>query len=497
MKKKLRLLKAWGGKAIGTIVEVDEAEVKSLVNTGYAEAYTPGTKLKLLKLWNGQPVGTVVEVAEADVASLVDTKFAEPYTDPGTDLGQAAIDTLLTKFRDGLEGVVKTVTANIIASSKKHVAKGAVATALVMGVAGGGARNDDEETWGYKGISDFGREVRIFCNPSQKTLPERLAGYISKTPTGMQEGLYEDGGVLVPTQLAAGIYERVFDQQNLVAGCDVYNLTGNTIEFPGLADDSRANGSRWGGIRGYWIDEAGQITNSKPKFTNLKLRLHKLGVMVYMTDELMADSSVALDQWLSRKAGDEINFMTSDAIINGNAINKPLGILNSPSLIPVTRTTTNKIKFEDISNMWTRVWSPFRSKAVWYVNQEVEPQLDQLTFNVKNAAGSDNVGGWPLYIPPGGLNSSPYGMLKGRPVIPLEWSPALGSTGDIMLCDLSQYLIGTKQGIQSAMSIHLRFDYDETAFRFIYRVDGQPWWNKKLTPYKGTNTYSPFVALAA
>ena len=72
----------------------------------------------------------------------------------------------------------------------------------------------------------------------------------------------------------------------------------------------------------------------------------------------------------------------------------------------------------------------------------------------------------------------------------------LGTQGDIGLADFSQYLIGDKGGIKVATSIHLRFDYDETAFRFVLRYDGQPWWLSALTPRRGTSTLSPFVVLA-
>jgi hypothetical protein len=37
---------------------------------------------------------------------------------------------------------------------------------------------------------------------------------------------------------------------------------------------------------------------------------------------------------------------------------------------------------------------------------------------------------------------------------------------------------------------------DEEVFRWILRFDGQPIRNSALTPYKGTNTTSPFVTLA-
>jgi hypothetical protein len=50
-------------------------------------------------------------------------------------------------------------------------------------------------------------------------------------------------------------------------------------------------------------------------------------------------------------------------------------------------------------------------------------------------------------------------------------------------------------GLKYASSIHVRFEYAETAFRFMTAVDGQSWMNAPLTPYKGSNTLSNVVTL--
>jgi HK97 family phage major capsid protein len=99
-------------------------------------------------------------------------------------------------------------------------------------------------------------------------------------------------------------------------------------------------------------------------------------------------------------------------------------------------------------------------------------------------------------MPAGGMSGLPYATLFGRPVIPVEYCATLGTVGDIILADFNEYLLARKGGLQTASSIHFRFDYDETVFRFVLRLDGQPAWNAPLTPFKGSNTLSPFVALA-
>jgi HK97 family phage major capsid protein len=79
----------------------------------------------------------------------------------------------------------------------------------------------------------------------------------------------------------------------------------------------------------------------------------------------------------------------------------------------------------------------------------------------------------------------------------IEQCETLGDAGDIYFLDLSHYILTDKGAMQSAISMHVRFVYDETVLRFVYRVDGQPDVNSALTPFKGTNTVSPFVRIAA
>ena len=130
------------------------------------------------------------------------------------------------------------------------------------------------------------------------------------------------------------------------------------------------------------------------------------------------------------------------------------------------------------------------SRYVWLINQDIEPQLYGLSLDV-------GTGGLPLYMPPGGLSDAPYGRLMGLPVIANEHSATLGTVGDIVLADLSQYLLIDKGGTQFDQSIHVNFTYDETVFRFVYRVDGQPVDAAPVTPANSTATQSPFIALAS
>jgi hypothetical protein len=53
-----------------------------------------------------------------------------------------------------------------------------------------------------------------------------------------------------------------------------------------------------------------------------------------------------------------------------------------------------------------------------------------------------------------------------------------------------------KGGIQAAESMHVQFLTDQMAYRWTYRLDGQPAWRTTLTPANGSATLAPFVTLA-
>jgi HK97 family phage major capsid protein len=265
------------------------------------------------------------------------------------------------------------------------------------------------------------------------------------------------------------------------------NVQGNGLTINAIDETSRAAGSRMGGVRGYWLAEAAQKTSSKPTFRQIDLKLKKVAALVYATDELLQDAG-ALEGWIANNVPNELRFLVEDAIINGDGIGKPLGIIQSGALLTPSRAATSEVSADDIGDMWSHRY-PGMNDYVWFVNASVLPQLYRMTIADGGYQG--------VYMPPGGMSEAPYGQLLGRPVIETEYNPYLGTAGDILLASPSQYAMITKGGIQAASSIHIKFDYDETAFRFLFRCDGAPIWASSVTAFDGTHTISPFVALAA
>lgn len=338
-----------------------------------------------------------------------------------------------------------------------------------------------------KRFSSFGEQLMAAYRAAMPggKVDERLS---TRAASGLNETTPSDGGFLVQQDFVTELLKRTYETGILASKVKKIPISTNAngMKINVIDEDSRANGSRWGGVQTYWEGEADELTASKPKFRQMELSLKKLTGLCYATDELLQDAA-ALEAVIRQAFAEEFGFKIDDAILSGSGEGEPLGILNSGAIVTVAKeaSQTDTITVENLIKMWNRLWSRSRANAVWYINQELEPYLYTL-----------KIGDKPVYIPAGGLSEKPYGTLFGRPVVPIEQCSAAGEVGDIILADIGQYLLIDKGGIKSASSIHVRFLYDENVFRFIYRVDGKPIWTKPLTPYKGSATVSPFVTLA-
>jgi HK97 family phage major capsid protein len=294
---------------------------------------------------------------------------------------------------------------------------------------------------------------------------------------------------MVEQDFLTGLLANTYNNSELASRCYKVPIGAgkNGLKYRYIDETSRADGSRAGGVRAYWEDEADAPTSSKPKLGKGSLELVDLKALCYGTDDLLEDAT-ALEAIIMKEFGEEMAFKLQDAIINGDGAGKPLGVLNSNALVSIAKEdgqTEDTVITENILKMWKSMPASSRGKAIWLYNQELEDQLETLNYSI----GTSGVL-MKLFLD---------SKIKGRPAIPVEQCQAPGDVGDIICMDPSQYLLIDKGGVKGESSIHVRFIYNETTFRFLYRCNGQPMKSNKVTPYKraaSTFYISPYVAIA-
>lgn len=345
---------------------------------------------------------------------------------------------------------------------------------------------------GFNTFGHFAQAVRAgILQPSNMDGRLRAAAL----STWGNESTGADGGFAVPPDFKSEIMSLVTAEESLFSRCDAMPTASNKVEA--VTDETSAYSTS--GVRVYTRAEAAAMTQSKPALKEIDCKLHELYAFVPVTDALLDDAPM-MSSFLTRKAGEAIQFKMNEYIVAGTGVGQMLGILNSGALVTaaaVGSQTADTLHGDNVVAMWARMPGAVRNRAVWLINQDLEPQLMKLGVVVGTATGTAT-GGMPVYMPPGGLSATPYATLLGRPVITTEACSAIGDVGDIILAFLGGYFAPYKAGgVKSDVSMHLYFDQGVTAFRWTMRVGGQPWLSAPIARKNGSNTLSHFVTLAA
>lgn len=342
-------------------------------------------------------------------------------------------------------------------------------------------RIEDDPKRGFANLGDFARSLVGLYTPGGSVDPRLLIP--GAAPTNYHKEGGSDEGRMVPPAFKNEIWEAVSEfDESLLADVDAEPTASNSV---GLNTDES---TPWGatGVQAAWRSEGAQLSASKLATTEIQLKLHELYAFVLATEELLEDAP-RLNARLTKKAPMAIAYKMNEAFVNGTGAGQPLGWFTSGAKVSVakeTGQTAATVNATNIAKMYARNRKP--GQAIWYINQDVLPQLPLLT-----------IGQQPAWAPPSqGLQGAPGGTLLGRPVKFLENCQTLGTQGDIQFVNPKGYYVAHKgTAPQFAESMHLFFDYNMRAFRWIFRVGGQPYLSAAISPAKGSSTRSDVVVL--
>lgn len=320
----------------------------------------------------------------------------------------------------------------------------------------------------------------------------RLRYFKDEIPAGqetkqMVESVGASGGFLVPTEFLAQL-QAVMGESSLVRPrATIIRMRRRQIELPVLDQTGTTAGRpHWfGGMRAYWSEEAAAKTHTDAAFRKVSLVAHKLIMYTYASDELVDDAAVSLADFLSGPVGFAgcIAWNEDYCFIQGTGVGQPLGVIPAPATITVARAAGGAIGWVDLANMVENFLPS--GNGVWFITQSAMADLIQLNGPAGN----------PSYIwVPNAAEGVP-GYLLGMPVVWTEKCPLIGNAGDVILADWRYYLIGDRQATTVESTQYDRWAYDETSWRAVHRVDGQPWLSLPLTYQDGTSQVSPFVIL--
>lgn len=330
-------------------------------------------------------------------------------------------------------------------------------------------------------------------------------GMIQKTALAESSGI--TGGYTVPPMFASQLLTLAVEGTVVAPRAAKQPLTARTLQIPSL-DLTTAYGAGQspflGGILASWTAEAATRAESEPQFRQTQLTAWELSFYTVASNTLLADNAVGLDSLLTQLFSAAIGWYTDYAYLRGSGAGQPLGIINAPALIAVTRLNPAHFTFIDVATMMGNFYWMLRGSnaCCWVISPSVIPEV--LRFNDMSGIQTTEGFGRVMFVPidrgaqadiPTSAGVQSLGYLLGFPVIVSEKLPALGTQGCVLFCDFSKYLLGTRQELQIDVSPHVNFLKNQMTWRVIWRGDGQPWLNNSITLADGTSKVSPFLTL--
>lgn len=306
----------------------------------------------------------------------------------------------------------------------------------------------------------------------------------------MVENVGASGGFLVPTEFLAALQSVGPEDAIIRPRATKIRMRRRAIDIPVLDQTGTTAGvPHWfGGMLFYWAEEATQKTITTAQFRKVTLTAHKIIGYTRSSDELLDDAAISLSDFLAGPMGFAGGTVWHEdySFLRGTGAGQPLGIINAGATITVARAAAGAVSYTDLVNMVENFLPS--ATGMWVAHQSVLSNLMLMQDAAGGAAGTGT------FIWGSAADGVPARLL-GMPIVFTEKTPRIGVAGDIMLIDPKYYLLGDRQATTIESTKFDQWAYDQTSWRVVHRVDGQPWLSAPLTYQDGTSQVSPFVIL--
>lgn len=305
---------------------------------------------------------------------------------------------------------------------------------------------------------------------------------------GQNETNGGDGGFAIQSDFAGAIFDTIKNSSEIISRVSVCEVSSSSNSAHWFMPKDGSDGSF--GVKMHWAAEGATAASSKIGLVESRLDLEKMMGFAYASDEMLQDSAL-MNSLFTPAFTNSADDLLCNAIISGDGVRKPLGILKSKAMVSIKKESeqTDKLVPKNITKMFAAMPSKMRKSAVWLMHPDLAAELPFMSFDIGQ-------GGVPVFLPPTAFAASPLSTLYGMPIIEDDNCLGIGKQGDIILADLKQYMLLKKGTVKQDVSMHVEFLTDQMCFRYVLRVNGAPLINKPFKLKNSEQERSPFVTLA-
>ena len=279
-----------------------------------------------------------------------------------------------------------------------------------------------------------------------------LAGSnIGEAVAAMTEGVDADGGYTVPVSYQNTVIAKL---NSLSATRSISSVMGttSTTNIPTEGDAPTFA----------WIDEGGAYGETKSTFGNVQLNAWKLGGIIKVSRELLADTAINFESYMAGQIAKGIDKAEAPAFAVGDGIKKPTGYATSATVgASSTTAAAAAVTADEIIDFYYDLPEEYRRNATWRFNDNTMKAIDKL---------KDGNGNYLVTTFSDGTKPT----IKGRPVSIDNSMPDLG-TGNkfIVLGDFSYFQIADRGAMTIQRLNELYAGTGMVGFQVTVRVDAK------------------------
>lgn len=328
----------------------------------------------------------------------------------------------------------------------------------------------EPEVYGEDGEFSYFNDVRR-ARDGDTVARQRIDDYFEGKAMG--EGTDSAGGFLVPPEVSnelipirdsVSVLRQLFTSQP---------IQSDTIRF--VAQDS--------GLAVAWTAEFAEKIKSDLSFSEFEAHVYTAAGLATVSNQLLKDAKWNVDQLITKDLAKRFVALEEQAFINGSGSGQPLGILNTPGVLPIPYTEASPeqtVLIDKISDAVTEIQTEFLGfpdaivmhPRTWGWLAKGRDGTDGTYILGSGANGTQRRPNEP--IPGYGAGTLPRGELFGLPVyttpnIPTNLGDAENESA-VIVGDFSQGLVLDREGIVTDTSSHVFFTSNQTVFRSEERL---------------------------
>jgi len=214
----------------------------------------------------------------------------------------------------------------------------------------------------------------------------------------------------------------------------------------------RGDASLWYGecnVDAEWTAEGAAITEEHEEFVETAMNPHKLAQVIKVKQDFASDKNINIEEYLAEQFGRNFGRAEENAMLNGDGIHKPTGLLKACE----TGLSVSTITFDDVIKLYYSVDKKYRKSGVWLMNDDTATQLRLLKNN-------DGIHLW----------NENHDTILGKPVEISEFMP---EETPLAFGDLGNYIAIQNQPFTMKVLAELYTDTSHLGYRAIEQIDGK------------------------